>query len=68
MVFETETAQRFDWEVKRGYDGKGQPIFALYVHDSLRYPGSVSISFGFGSEAEAVANANCMTNCGNRVY
>jgi len=67
MTLEQMTQETFNWEIKQGFDGKGKPVFFIYIHDSRRYPGSVTIEEGFRSEAEAVANANCMTNCGERI-
>lgn len=68
MVYTSVKTEKFNWEIKQGINGSGQPVYSIYIHDSLRYPGSVTICEFFGSEAEAVCNANHMTACGERVW
>jgi len=68
MKFAEVETMSYPWEVKQGWNGSGQQVFSIYVHDSLRYEGSVTIHEWFRSEAEAVANANCLIVCGKRIY
>jgi hypothetical protein len=65
----TMTVEKRNYEIKRGYNGSGKPVFFIYWEKTktqrLEIEGD---SFPFRSEQEAIANAECQTRCGKRIY
>ena len=67
MIYKEEKTKLYDYEIKKGFNGKGNPIFAIYWHDSLKYPGSVTIEESFKSFNEALINAKYNLHCGKNI-